>query len=144
MDSSTLFTIVPSVCKLWHKIATDPQLWTPRLPQQVVAVAASHATITAKADSSDSQYNNCHRQLPLSLPLLHHATYSKNLLRNPSFLLSQNSDVRRLVRVRPAGWVSIPGSRGAAKSSKSVPSIISTEQRRLAWVSHQPMLLLAS
>lgn len=137
VDSTTLCTTVPLVCKLWHKAATDSQLWTPQLPQQVLAVAAAHAAATATYCNrhNKSQLIVARGQLPLNFPQMHHAIYSRNFLRNPGFCQSHNSDYMRLIRMRPTSWVNKQGPRGAAGLGLNSQSNISNEQRRLAWVS---------
>lgn len=135
LDSKTLYTSVPLVCKQWRTTAADWQLWTLRLPEHVVIVATTYAEATAAgSDTADCHYAVTKPSIEPSVnwPLLHQAIYSKNLLRNPEFIQSQNLLHFILPRLRAASQIS--STEGAGCDTRIQCSVISNEQRRLAWV----------
>lgn len=65
----------------------------------------------------------------MPLPLLHHAVYSHNLLRNPLFLAAANADYSASMQQRLARMAA------AGNSSTHRPAAVMTaEQRKFAWV----------
>lgn len=134
VDSNTLCRAAPLVCKQWRQSAADPHLWTACLPPQLLAAASKHHAPPKKQTNSDRSVTSCSGH-SCSLMLLHHATFDRNLLRNPSFLQSMNSDYMRLMRMRPISWTNSVAKHDAGGIGSTAQSIVSTEQRRLAWVS---------
>lgn len=63
----------------------------------------------------------------MPLPLLHHAVYSLNLLRNPQFHAAANGDFSTVLQQRWARMASARGHRPTA-------AVLTSEQRKLAWV----------
>jgi hypothetical protein len=144
VDSTTLCTAAPLVCKQWHAAAQCPLLWVPRLDTRLLSVAAHYQqqqqqqqqqrhklnTSLAVPDSTDANSNStCSSSLRQaaalaaiagpSLALLQQAVYGRNLLRNPCFISSRNACRR---------------SGGSSSIMGKARAVLSPEQR-LAWVS---------
>jgi hypothetical protein len=159
LDSRTLCTSIPLVCQHWKAAAASDQIWAPRCDSQLIAVLDQQHP-TADADGSDpkpaadansrpglpstqSSHASCMQasqpcqhspsfkttQGPrhcVHLPLLHHAVYAFNLLRNPEFLAGANADYSTSLQQRLA--------RIAAVGSSQKPAMVTSEQRKFAWV----------
>lgn len=103
VDSTTLCTTAPLVCKQWHAAAQCPLLWIPRLDPQLLAVAAQqqqqqqhkrqHTTSITLPDNTGDMINPSQSfsgsflQATVlasssgpSLALLQQAVYGRNLL----------------------------------------------------------------
>jgi hypothetical protein len=128
VDSTTLCTSAPLVCKQWHEAAQCPLLWVPRLDPQLLAVAAQHQQQqTTNFRSADTKAINAvtpaaclFSSMGPSLAKMQQAVYGRNLLRNPCFLSSHNA-------CRHNG----SSSSGIMRKARAV---LNSEQR-LAWVS---------
>lgn len=104
LDSHTLSGSVPLVCRQWCACAGAAQIWHNRLDPQL---------LSASVAATQPQ-----------LPLLYHAVYARNLLRNPLFLPTANQTQTYGQRRR------------SSSSSASTPKpLLTTEQRKTAWVS---------
>jgi hypothetical protein len=132
VDSTTLCTSAPLVCKQWHEAAQCPLLWVPRLDPQLLAVAEQHQQQqTTSFKPADTNVFTKTRPAAcmfassrgLSFAQLQQAVYGRNLLRNPCFLSSQNACRRN--------GGSSSSSSGIMRKARAV---LSPEQR-LAWVS---------
>jgi hypothetical protein len=145
VDSTTLCTAAPLVCKQWLAAAQCPLLWAPRLDPQLLAVAAQQQQ--QQQQQQQERYTTTSLKLPdntniaiseacsgslaqaacllsstgPSPALLQQAVYGRNLLRNPCFLSSQNACRRS-------------GSSSSSGIMRKARAVLSPEQR-LAWVS---------
>jgi hypothetical protein len=159
LDSSTLCTSVPLVCQHWKAAAASDQIWAPRCDPQLLAVLnqqhptahaagsdpnpAAGAASTPALSSTQGSHASCRQALQpcqhsrscrttpgpchrVPLPLLHHAVYSFNLLRNPEFLAAANADYSASLQQCLA--------RLAAVGSSQKPAMVTSEQRKFAWV----------
>jgi len=147
LDSRTLCTTIPLICQQWRAIAASEQLWAKRCDLQLLsALQKHHALHTSTYPQTSEPYSNksdsraacaqpgttcgealtplCSTQYVVRLPLLHHAVYSCNLLRNPLFLAAANTDQSMLQRWRPS----------SAGSSWKAQAVLTDKQRKFAWV----------
>lgn len=156
LDSKTLCTTIPLVCQHWKAAATSDQIWAPlcdplllaAVQRQVPAAAQASSTktdadastaaplSTAPCTGTESLRNSvqCPAAVParscysVALPLLHHAVYRYNLLRNPNFLEAANADYcTALQRTRS-------GSSDTGVNGKP-HAVLTIKQRKVAWVS---------
>lgn len=147
LDSRTLCTTIPLICQHWRVTAASEQLWAKRCDLQLLsALQKHHALHTSTFSLTPEPYSNksdsraacaqpgtrCGEALtPLSstqyvvrLPLLHHAVYGCNLLRNPLFLAAANNDQSMVQRWRSS----------SAGSSWKAQAVLTDKQRKFAWV----------
>jgi hypothetical protein len=107
LDSGTLCGSASLVCEAWRAVAESQQLWRARCDAELVQAVAG-ATRQQAATAA------------LRLPLLHHAVYDCNLLRNPAFGEAANT------RDSPCA--------GGGRQPTCSVALLTSAQRRFAWV----------